>query len=384
MNEFFKEIGRTLQRLMQTPAALSIMVAGVLVNCVLYPQPYLGELVQEMPIAVVDQDGTSLSREVIRRIDHSDSTQIVAHVQDVQAAEDMFYNRDIFGFVVVPQDFEKHLLLGRSSPIAAYGDGSYFVVYSAIRGAVQRAASGLGADISFSQLMARGMDQVSAKTLVQPFTVTNVRLFNPQGGYAAYVVPAAFVLFLQQTLLIGIGILHSGRSSSKGLSAFAEPITYIAIYLIWAVVTLLIMPQIYGFPMIGDPLTLFLVILPMLAAITAFGFAVAESIPSQEGLVFFFAVLGIPMFFLSGLAWPLEEIPQAVNAVALLIPSTSALTASVQINQMGADLSDVLGVVYTQLALTGFYSSVTYAMRWLKRKKKVAASSVDREAAQRV
>ena len=55
----------------------------------------------------------------------------------------------------------------------------------------------------------------------------------------------------------------------------------------------------------------------------------------------------MPLFFLSGVSWPFEEIPPVIHALSLLFPSTTAITAIVQVNQMGADYQDVLPTVYT-------------------------------------
>ncbi|NKC49867.1 hypothetical protein HED54_25525 [Ochrobactrum anthropi ATCC 49188] len=91
-------------------------------------------------------------------------------------------------------------------------------------------------------------------------TIASTPLFNPQGGYASFVVPAAFVLILQQTLLMGIGILHSGRQPSR--SGAAAALAYILLYCFWIAVTLVFLPYVLGIPRIGGIVTLYLVAVP--------------------------------------------------------------------------------------------------------------------------
>jgi len=82
-----------------------------------------------------------------------------------------------------------------------------------------------------------------ADVLLQP-------IFNPVGGYASYVVPAAFVLILQQTLLIGAAML-TGTALAKGGGVFAgvlgRGIAHLTIYLPALALYLIVLPRIYGF-----------------------------------------------------------------------------------------------------------------------------------------
>ncbi|OKL45825.1 ABC transporter permease [Pseudovibrio exalbescens] len=366
MRGFVREVLATFQGIARNRAALSTMVAALLIYSVFYPQPYRGEVVREVPMAVVDQDQSTMSRDFIRRVDVTDSAHVAYRVPDMLAAQDLFFERKIDGIVVIPPDFEQNLLSGERSPVAYYGDGSYFLLYGAMKSAVLNAAQTLGAEVELSRLTATGMGYTAARSLVQPITITNIRVFNPQGGYASYVVPAAFILIMQQTLMMGIGMMHSSQSRQKGGIALAAPTAYVLLYAFWSLLYLVILPSAYGIPRIGEVSALFLLVLPFLCAVTALGHAVAALIPWKEGVVFFFVVLGMPLFLISGISWPIEEIPRALHLLTLLIPSTSVISGTVRIDQMGADLSSVLDVVYIQLALTGLYSAVTYLTRWLK------------------
>ena len=65
----------------------------------------------------------------------------------------------------------------------------------------------LSAGIDIRRLEARGRTEAAARALRDPLPLLVRPLFNPTEGYASYVVPAVLVLILQQTLLIGIGLL---------------------------------------------------------------------------------------------------------------------------------------------------------------------------------
>src|SRR5258705_6558273 len=91
-------------------------------------------------------------------------------------------------------------------------------------------------------------------TLLQP-------IFNPVGGYASYVVPAVFVLILQQTLLIGAAALSGLAVAQARGSAFANVlgrgIAHLTIYLPALALYLVVLPRVYGFSALGHPLEVF-------------------------------------------------------------------------------------------------------------------------------
>ena len=207
-----------------------------------------------------------------------------------------------------------------------------------------------------------GLNTDTARTLITPINTTSVALFNPHGGFGSYVVPAAFVLILQQTLLMGIAIMHAGKPARPGVARFATPTAYILLYAVWIALTQLLLPVIYGIPRIGSIVTLFAVAFPFLLAVTAMGFALTHLIRNQESVIFFLVVQGMPLFFLAGVGWPMESIPWVIGWIAHVVPSTSAIDAFLRVDQMGATIEDVWPTIRLQFALAFGYWVITYVL----------------------
>lgn len=365
---FLREIVAAILAIWNDKGARSTMLGATLFFSVFFPQPYLNEVVRDMPLVIIDQDGSTLSRELIRRIDAADAVAVARYAPDMSSARLLFMKREVHGIVVVPPQFERDLLAGRAAPIAAFSDGGYFLLNSVMSAALSNAARSLGAEVQAGRLTASGIDMTQALAVVEPLRVTTVPLFNPTGGYASFVLPAVFVLILQQTLLMGIGNLKAGRRSAGGLSTFADALVYVGLYSLWAGVVLVLLPWIYRLPRIGDVAVMYAVVVPFLAAVTAMGIAVARLIPTKEGVIFFLVVLGMPLFFLSGVSWPAEAMPRLLHALAFAVPSTTAVPALVRVNQMGADLQSVEAAILTQLALCFVYSTLAVMIDRVRRK----------------
>src|SRR5258707_7125842 len=136
-----------LRRIFALRPVFSVLIVGSAFYAVFYPQPYLNETLRNMPIAVVDSDGTSASRELARRIDATPDIAVTLVLPDVASAERAVFARKIFGILAIPKNFERDLLHGRASPIALYADASYFLLFQRVSGGVAAVARNLCAEL---------------------------------------------------------------------------------------------------------------------------------------------------------------------------------------------------------------------------------------------
>jgi ABC-2 type transport system permease protein len=380
MRQIFGVFRNELGRIFALRPAFAVLIVATCIYAAFYPQPYVNEALRDVPIAIVDHDGTIGSQELARRIDATSDIAITMALPDLATAQHEVYARRISGILFVPQYFERDLLHGRPSPIALYADASYFLAYQRVSGAVTAVARAFGAEVETARLIAAGIDPAIATAAADPMPLTLVALFNPQGGYATYVLPAAFVLLVQQTLLIGVGLLGTlpgGRFGSReGEAADASPFAILfgkllAYLLLEAVVLpfyLIILPYLYGIPRLGSPGEIMLFALPFVLAVGAFGLVVAALFKNPLAVQLVFAAVGLPFFFLAGFAWPPEAIPHAIRVAATLIPSSAAIDGFVKISQLGAPLFDAREQFLTLWALAILYGGVALLLEFRDRR----------------
>lgn len=343
--------GIELRRILTLRPAFSVLVVAVVIYSVFYPQPYRTEALRDVPIALVDLDGTDMSRQFARRLDASADVAIAASLPDEVTAEREVFARSLSGILVIPRYFERDLLHGRPAPIALYGDASYFLIFSRISGAVTALAKTMGAEVETDRLIAANVDPAIAAAAPDPMPLTAIPLFNPQGGYATYILPAAFVLILQQTLLIGVGLLGTypnpaladipAERAGAGERVAGRLLAYLIVEMVVFAFYLIALPYLYGIPRLGAPATILCVALPYIAAVAALGMVIARLFRSPIVVQLVTAAVGMPFLFLSGFSWPADAIPEPLRSMALVVPSTSAINALVDVAQLGASLADV-------------------------------------------
>jgi ABC-2 type transport system permease protein len=359
-----------LHRIFALRPAFSVLVLATLLYAAFYPQPYVNEALRDLPIAIVDHDGTLGSQELARRVDATPDVAITMALPDLATAQHEVYARRISGILFVPQYFERDLLHGRPSPVALYADASYFLAYQRISGGVGAVARTFGAEVETARLIAAGIDPAIATAAADPMPLTSVALFNPQGGYATYVLPAAFVLLVQQTLLIGVGLLGTlpgGRFGSReGEAAGAGPfaivlgklLAYLALEAVVLPFYLVILPYLYGLPRLGSVTEILVLAIPFVLAVGGFGLVVAATFRKPLAVQLAFAAIGLPFFFLAGFAWPPEAIPHAIRVAAMLVPSSTAIDGFVKLSQLGAPLFDARREFLTLWVLAFAYGGI--------------------------
>jgi ABC-2 type transport system permease protein len=255
------------------------------------------------------------------------------------------------------------VLKGVTSHIPIYADATYLFVFRSLSTGVAAAISTLSSELAAGGARTDGSLVKATLAGTSPADVLLQPIFNPVGGYGSYIVPAAFLLILQQTLLVGAALL-TGIALAQGggtiASVLGRGIAHMTIYLPALALYLVVLPHIYGFSTLGDPLQLLALGAVFLLATSFMGQAVGAWFKRPETPSLIFLATSLPQFFLTGFAWPREAIPQPVLAVGHVFPVDFAINGIVRVNQLGASLAEVaqnwrglwfLAIVYFALAV---------------------------------
>ena len=359
-----------IHRIFTVKPAFSVLILGAAFYALFYPQPYLNEALRNVPIAVVDRDGSQSSRDFARLVDATPDVAVTEILPDLASAEREVFARRVDGILVIPQYFERDLLHGRPSPVALYADASYFLIYQRVSGAVAAVARTVGAEIETTRLTAIGVDPAIAVAAADPMPLTAVPVFNPEAGYATYVLPAAFVLILQQMLLMGVALLATlpGADPNEGDTrrrrllpatiVAGKLLAYLALEAVILPVYLIVLPYLYGLPRLGGIVPILIFAVPFVLAVAGLGFVVAGIFRRPIRVPLILAAAGLPLFMVAGFSWPSEAIPPLIRQISFFVPSTSAIAGFVKLSQLGAPLSAANSEFLTLCALAVFYNLI--------------------------
>ena len=345
---------------------LLIIVFAMLIYTTIYALAYGKEVVESVAIAVVDSDKTPSSRELINGLSSGPNTAVCYEVASVDEARRLFYERKVFGIVVIPNGFEGDLLSGKQANIATILDGSHLLLYRQVLEQATKDALTDGATIEAMRMVARGVDDVEAAAIIQPVEYEEHVLHNSAMGYGSFVMPSIVVVVIQQTLLIGLAMLGVRRkkmpvpNASIIIGIFAKILTYLIIYGVNLIIILGVLWPIFGFPYEGRTVDVVVVFALYITASVALGISLSHLFSKREAPLMLLLWSSIPILLLAGVSYPKEAFPEWLHLLGRVFPSSSAVNAYVYIGTAGASLGNVMTDIVTLVVLSIVYICLAF------------------------
>ena len=352
------------RRVLAIRGAFALLVLGPLLYGVYYPQPYLNQILRKIPIAVVDNDLSELSRGIVQTLDASGAVSVAVRAETLAEARAALDRGEAFAVVGIPPETERDVLKGNTVHIPIYADATYLFIFRTMASGIAVAINTLSSELAAGGARTDGTLVKAALASISPADILLQPIFNPVGGYASYIVPAAFVLILQQMLLIGAALLTVVAPAQAGGGAFTNVlgrgIAHLTIYLPALALYFIVLPRLYGFSTLGNPLQLFALASVFVLATSFMGQAMGAWFRYPETPTLIVLGTSLPQLFLTGFSWPREAIPKPMLAAGYIFPSDFAIDGMVRIDQLGASLWEVardwrglwaLAIIYFALAV---------------------------------
>ena len=359
-----------LKTIFTDPGAILVMIIGALMYSFAYTIPFSNHILTDVPIGVVDNDNSALSRELIRDLDSSEFVKVASRPVDVDEAKEQYFENNIRAYVVIPRDFERDIYRGGNSYVAAFEDSAYMIIYKQVASGLLTTTGTLSAKLEIGKFMKKGLSKQQAIGIKLPFEFVQIPLFNPIGSYQNYIYPLVLILILQQTMLVGTGLLGGTRREryQRGIIpkfceysdkpyeiVLGKSLAYVSIYFCHSMFYFLVLPALVNYRMSYNMPLLFLFLIPFLFAIAFLGQTLVYFFAQRESSLLALVVTSLPMIFLPGFVWPKEALPVWIFAFSKLIPATATMDGLVRVNQMDAMFYQVQNDFWLLLALCVLY-----------------------------
>lgn len=350
---------KTLRSIFTDGGALLFCIVVPLIYPVLYTLIYNGEVVHEVPVAVVDDCRSTLSRDYLRRLDATPDVKIVEHCASMSEAEAMVMHRECYGIVRIPSEFQTSLMTGKQAHVQAYCDMSGMLYYKAVLTANTEVSLDMNAKIKVADEGANpvalasgiegGTEQQKAATQ-HPIKYEYINLYNPQTGFATFLIPAVLILAIQQTMVLGIGLIagtrrEQGIKVTKGHSTLLQlmgvALAFFTVYIPICVYEFGVIPHFFQLPQLGDPVEIALLTVPFLFAVFNFGLCIGGIPRHRESIILLVVFTTIPILFMSGVSWPASALPPFWKYLGYAFPSTFAVNAFIKLSTMGAHFDSI-------------------------------------------
>lgn len=335
-------------RILKDKGAILFCVILPLAYPVIYSWIYNNEVVREVPIAIVDNSHSTMSREFTQKMDASPDVSVALYCSSINEAKDAVGHGQIYGFLYFPEDFAIKSGRLEQTHVSVYCDMSYMLTYKAIFQTATAVSMMMGSKIQ-AKLQGHYTSR-EAEISARPLDYEEVPIFNTTGGYGNFIIPCVLVLIIQQAMMLAVGLV-SGSDREKGFPSLrgnyvvskliGKTVAYMLIFGLMFTYVTLVVPHLFGFVSLVHGKDLLLLALPYLLACTFFAQTLIDLVRYRENVILLVVFTSIPFLFLSGMSWPESNVPGFWQGVSDLIPSTFAIRGFVRMSSMGARIGDI-------------------------------------------
>jgi ABC-2 type transport system permease protein len=366
-----------------------IFFVAMVLYPMLYSVGYINQTIRDIPVAVIDQDHSSLSRQYTRMLDATEQLNVRYRPGSLKEAEKLFFNGDIHGVILIPQNFSKEILGRRQADVTVYCDAGKFFVYKQVFTAASFSTATFNAGVEIRSLMSKGRSWDEALDKFEGLSARFYDLYNPSSGYCTFIVPGILIIVIQQSLLVGIGLLFGKNNERRKLrpgrgdacrensapeDVLGKSFAYVTLYLFTSLLTLLLLYHWLSFPERGGFFQVYLLLLPFLLAVSFLGIAIGAWFNKRVHPLMFIVFISPMVFFLTGVAWPFESLPRMLQILAYAFPTTPMIPAFIKLRLIGGGVQSVtreLLVLLIQMTVYFFLAvfSCRYALKQSDTKK---------------
>ncbi len=319
-----------------------ILIFPIMMVCIM---PWVMDMeVKGVNVVVVDKDNSTLSQQLVQRMDNSERFRLIGMRRTYSEAMDDIERCDADIIVEIPQDYERDLRRGNMPSI--------LVAANAVNGTKGSLGSSYASSVIAQNLPMSGMSADPVSTLY---------LYNNHLNYKRYMIPALFSLlimmlcgFLPALNIVGekeAGTIEQMNVTPVSRSAFifAKLIPYWVIAILVLTLCLFLSWLIYGITPVGNPLLIYFISLLLAFTFSGLGLVISNYSDTMQQAIFVMWFFVTCMMLLSGLFTPISSMPDWAQNMTRAFPVSYYIDAVRTIFLRGGALVDILPQTFALL-----------------------------------
>ncbi len=321
-----------------------------------YMFPSSSNIVHSVAVGVVNLDGGLYGRQVMNTIQQTLANSASFTLVNVTAEDDaksMILAGAIKGALVVPANLTQSILAGSQGEIAILTDPTNPALSSAITQSFSALINSISHQFSIL-IIDQKIPGINSTFALQPLQVSVENVVSGGGSYFDFVAPG----------FIGMGVMTSGLTAVGAALArerelgtldglLMAPISRVSIILgktlaqtlrnlLQGSLIIVLAILVFGVHVRGNPLLIIVILVLGTLSFLGIGIIATSVAREQESAQFILGFLQFPMMFLSGVLFPIEQMPLPLQYVAKVLPLTYAVDALRKVMVLGVGVGDVV------------------------------------------
>ncbi|MFW1748130.1 ABC transporter permease [Acinetobacter guillouiae] len=320
---------RELQYLLKHKWDLCLVTLAPLFVIILFSSMFYAGKAEHLPIAIIDQDQSELSRNIEKYLSHNHTLSIYTVSDNPNEVEHLLNQTKIWGYVHIPAGAEQRMVQAQDAQISIAFNQSYFSIGNGISSAMLLSTVEAIADFAKNSYFENKIPYAELST-------ANIKispLFNPNLSYEFYLepfmIPAILHLLLCCCVAFAVGqelkygTLNQWVQDKSILNALlAKNMVYVLIFCFWTWVWLFWLVVIRGWFIAGS---LWMILLGQFLLYSAYALISSTVVLATKNLsktFGFIAVYGGSSLSFAGVTLPLNNAPIFTKFWANIIPYT--------------------------------------------------------------
>ena len=362
-----------LRNILHDGGVMIIFVVAGFLYPILYNFVYKNGILEDTPIAVVDDAACSDTRRMIREMDATREIDIAYRCTDMNEAKTLLQQRKVNGIVFFPSDFGDRLAAKETATFSIYADMSSFLYYKNLLMGSEFVMLHEINSIKIERLSLDGLTDQEADATVNTVRYEDINPYNRAFSYSIFLISAILMLIIQQVMFYGMGMsVGTMREENRSFASLPDSYSgrgvgrvvlgrggvYWLLFMAIGIYVCCIVPAMFGFPQRGSFWDILLLLALFVTVCVFFSMTWTTLVTRRESAFLLFLFMSPVLVFLTGFSWPTTAFPAFWKYFSYLFPSTFGCQAFINMNTAGAPLA----VVAPQLRALCIQGGVYYIL----------------------
>ena len=369
MKEIFRNIWavikRELKQMFARPLYMFASVGVMVLSTFFFLTLMRSGSAENMPVAVVDKDQSSISRRLIHEMQATPSIDIQLVTNSYPEAREAMQQGKIYGIFVIREGFYRDLVAFKRPQLDFYITNAYTVggntAYKQMLTMVNLTSGAFQREV----LRKKGLPDDVIMHRIQPLTIEGHMIANPWGNYSVYLVstilPGILGLICMMVTIFAIGFELKMKTSNEWLEVaggnytvamIGKLIPYTIIYIVLGISCNVILFRFLHFPVMGSSGRMMLAIVMLVFAMESMAITIIGALPTLRDAISIGALYGMLGFSLSGFTYPVMNMLSVFKAWTWLIPLRHYYKIYVNEALMNGPIENT---IIPMLSLAGFF-----------------------------
>ncbi|MBO9406673.1 ABC transporter permease [Shimia sp. R9_1] len=227
---FWRVFRRELRRIQARPNLAFMLGPFPLFLMLLLSVVFSAGLPRDLSVAVVDNDGTSLSRQAIRMVDATPDVTVTLQLANLAEGKQAIIRGDVYAVILFPENMERDLQSARQPEVVTFYNNQLLTIGGIVSRATRQALSTFSAGVSVRVLTSNGLTQEAALEAIRPIPLQQSPLFNPALDYTQFLLaalmPTVLLIFISAGAALNVARdlqQHNGARNLVRLGGSALP-----------------------------------------------------------------------------------------------------------------------------------------------------------------